>query len=384
MGGLRRKAWYGLAVVGFAAGALAGAALGGGLPADLITTALPTVSTPITTVTTPTVSTPTISTPTVTTPTVSTPTVSTPTVTVRTPATTVAATVPIPVQTTATLPSVTVAATTVAAKRAVSAPVAPVTATATAAAQSLRPSVPVQPSAAVGPAPLPSVAGPVSSSRLAVPPLSSALDAASVSPSLSRAAGDVGPLTTARAPALRAATALLSPLASALATTRLTGQPAVQARPVTEAASTSPGFIRRSAPVAGVLAALTALAAVGLAGAARSTNGLAACLDLARLQFPRFRILPCPGDAAPRASELGSVAGAAPPGAGGVAASGHGHRVARRLPALHLPRLSGVLGGAVESDQPWKFLNALLLTLLVGANLVLVAVRSRIARLQSR
>jgi len=43
-----------------------------------------------------------------------------------------------------------------------------------------------------------------------------------------------------------------------------------------------------------------------------------------------------------------------------------------------------VLGGAVESDQPWKFLNALLLTLLAGANLVLVAVRSRIARLQSR
>ena len=59
MGDLRRKAWHGLAVVGFAAGALAGAALGGGLPADLITTALPTVSTPITTVTTPTISTPT-------------------------------------------------------------------------------------------------------------------------------------------------------------------------------------------------------------------------------------------------------------------------------------------------------------------------------------
>ena len=70
----------------------------------------------------------------------------------------------------------------------------------------------------------------------------------------------------------------------------------------------------------------------------------------------------------------------------GVAASGQATAAtsARRLPGLHLPRLSGVLGGAVESDQPWKFLNALLLTLLVGANLVLVAVRSRIARLQSR
>ena len=135
-----------------------------------------------------------------------------------------------------------------------------------------------------------------------------------------------------------------------------------------------------------MLAALTALAAVGLAGAARSTNGLAACLDLARLPFPRFRILPCPGDATPGASELGAIAGAAPPAGGASPRAGMaaGHRLAGRLPGLHLPRLSGVLGGAVESDQPWKFLNALLLTLLVGANLVLVAVRSRIARLQSR
>ena len=156
------------------------------------------------------------------------------------------------------------------------------------------------------------------------------------------------------------------------------------AQPVAEAAPASPGFVRRSAPVAGVLAALTALAAVGLAGAARSTSGLAACLDLARLPFPRFRILPCPGDASPGASELGSVAGAAPPGAGGAVGSGRGRRAVGRLPLPRLPRLSGVLGGAVESDQPWKFLNALLLAMLVGANLVLVAVRSRIARLQSR
>ena len=152
-----------------------------------------------------------------------------------------------------------------------------------------------------------------------------------------------------------------------------------------EAAPASPGFVRRSAPVAGVLAALTALAAVGLAGAARSTNGLAACLDLARLPFPRFRILPCPGEGTPRAS--GSPRSPAlrhRPTAELPRAASSSNRVARRLPGLHLPRLSGVLGGAVESDQPWKFLNTLLLTLLVGANLVLVAVRSRIARLQSR
>jgi hypothetical protein len=134
-----------------------------------------------------------------------------------------------------------------------------------------------------------------------------------------------------------------------------------------------------------VLAALTALAAIGLAGAARSTNGLAACLDLARLPFPRFRILPCPGDGTAGTSGLSSIPAAAPPSVGGAAAVGRAeHGLAGRLPGLHLPRLSGVLGGAIESDQPWKFLNSLLLTLLVGANLLLVAVRSRIARLQSR
>jgi hypothetical protein len=179
-------------------------------------------------------------------------------------------------------------------------------------------------------------------------------------------------------------TALVSPLAAALTTTPAARQPAPQAQAVAAAPAGSPGFVRRSAPVAGVLAALTALAAIGLTGAARSTNGLAACLDLARLPFPRFRILPCPGDGTPAASGLSSTP-PAPPFAGGAAAVGRvEHDVAGRLPRLRLPRLSGVLGGAVERDQPWKFLSTLLLTLLVGANLLLVAVRSRIARLQSR
>jgi hypothetical protein len=167
---------------------------------------------------------------------------------------------------------------------------------------------------------------------------------------------------------------------------RATARPAPPPQTVAAAAPASPGFVRRSAPLGGVLAALTALAAVGLAGAARSTNGLAACLDLARLSFPRFRILPCPGDATPGGGQLGAITGAAPPTTttGGAARSARGHRVFGRLPALRLPRLSGVLGGAIESDQPWKFLNALLLSLLLGANLFLAAVRSRIARLQSR
>jgi len=184
-----------------------------------------------------------------------------------------------------------------------------------------------------------------------------------------------------------AATALASPLAAALTTMRAGGRPAApQARTVAAAEPASPGLVRRRAPAAGVLAALTALAALGLAGAARSSNGLAACFDLARLPFPRFRILPCPGDVAPGAAELGASTGAGLPAgtAGGGAARDRGHRVFGRLPALRLPRLSGVLGGAVESDQPWKFLNALLLALLLGANLFLVGVRSRIARLQSR
>ena len=214
----------------------------------------------------------------------------------------------------------------------------------------------------------------------------SAADPSGVLAPLSSAARRVHPLP-ARAPGAGPATAFVSPLAVALTTMRATARPAPPPQTVAAAAPASPGFVRRSAPVAGVLAALTALAAVGLAGAARSTNGLAACLDLARLSFPRFRILPCPSDATPRgAAQLGAITGAAPPTTttGGAARSGRGHRVFGRLPALRLPRLSGVLGGAIESDQPWKFLNALLLSLLLGANLFLAAVRSRIARLQSR
>jgi len=138
-----------------------------------------------------------------------------------------------------------------------------------------------------------------------------------------------------------------------------------------------------------VLAALAALAAVGIAGAARSSTGLAACLDLARLPFPRFRILPCPETAAPGSRKLGSfLGGAAPtpgsPSLGGVESGGISNRANGRLPVAGVvPRVAGVLGNAVQSTGPWRYLNSLVLAVLLGANLLLVAVRSRIARLQS-
>ena len=216
------------------------------------------------------------------------------------------------------------------------------TATATATAQSLRSSVSVQPSSPTAAAPLPSGAAPLSSaavpipsSELAAPPSApGGVDAQTVSAPLSTAARE------AAWPAAGAATALLSPLASALTSSRSAGQPVPQAQPVAEAAPASPGLVRRSAPVAGVLAALAALVAVGLAGAARSTSGLAACFDLARLPFPRFRILPCPGDGTPGASELASLPGAAPPAGGAASARGRAVHRAGRTPARLAPPAS--------------------------------------------
>jgi len=40
--------------------------------------------------------------------------------------------------------------------------------------------------------------------------------------------------------------------------------------------------------------------------------------------------------------------------------------------------------GAAESTNAWKLLNTLLLAVLIAANTVLVAVRSRIARTQNQ
>ncbi len=163
--------------------------------------------------------------------------------------------------------------------------------------------------------------------------------------------------------------------------------PTPVATPIAAGAAEGPpsaSLARRSAPVAGAVAALAALAALGLAGAARSTGGIAACAELARLPFPRFRILPCfdrgdPSVGAALASDTRSAgAGAASPGS----ADGATTKGAAGAP-LGRPRSSGVLGAA-KSTQAWKFLNTLLLAVLVAANTLLVAVRSKIARTQSR
>jgi hypothetical protein len=58
------------------------------------------------------------------------------------------------------------------------------------------------------------------------------------------------------------------------------------------APSSSTGY--RPAAVVGGFAGLAALLALGLAGAARSSTGVAALLEWMRFSFPRFRVLPCP------------------------------------------------------------------------------------------
>jgi hypothetical protein len=199
------------------------------------------------------------------------------------------------------------------------------------------------------------------------------------------------PDTPAGRAAARAAAPLFSPLSSPLvsalaaSTQALRGSQQVEASPVTASVSeSSPSLARRSAPVAGVLAALTALAALGVAGAARSTGGVAACLDLARLSFPRFRILPCSTVDTPAAGALTSVGGA-PTSRPELLSERDTKGAAGILPGLRIaPRIGGVLGNAVETSRPWRLLNTFFLALLLGANMLLIAVRSQIARIQSR
>jgi hypothetical protein len=190
----------------------------------------------------------------------------------------------------------------------------------------------------------------------------------------------------ARAAAARAAAPLFSPLVSALAASLQTtrGSQPAKASPAASAQASTPSLARRSAPVVGVLAALAALAAVGVAGAARSTSGFAACLDLARLPFPRFRILPCNTADTPTTGALTSVAGTRT--SSSELLDKHDTKgAAGLLPGLRVaPRIGGVLGDAVETSRPWRLLNSLLLAMLLGANMLLIAVRSQIARIQSR
>jgi hypothetical protein len=224
-------------------------------------------------------------------------------------------------------------------------------------------------------------------------------------------AGPARPLRTAFAPvrsqadrgqrlATGAGSVLVSPLVRQLGTgttgAALAASSVPELRPADAApTSTWSGVSRHPAAVAGGLAALTALAVLGIAAAAaRSSAGVAACADLIRFPFPRFRVLPCPGvGSAARGLEAGAgavhsttgVAGSAeaPPGPEAVAPSepsAVGPSPGREV----VPRLGGVLGTAVSTSHPWEILKAVVLAMLAAANALLVAARWRLGRLQGR
>jgi hypothetical protein len=138
------------------------------------------------------------------------------------------------------------------------------------------------------------------------------------------------------------------------------------------------------------LLALTALAALGLAGVARSPATAAACADLLRFPFPRFRVLPCPGVGS---TAPGLVAGSPTPGStgGGVAPAPGAAAPSRPHPSAGtgplpgrqvVPRLGGVLGAGISTSHPWEVLKTVLLAMLAAANFVLLAVRWRLGRQQ--
>jgi hypothetical protein len=144
--------------------------------------------------------------------------------------------------------------------------------------------------------------------------------------------------------------------------------------------------------VTGGLLALTALAALGLAGAVRSPTTMAACAELVRFPFPRFRVLPCPVGGS-TADVLGSGAHALGSSSGGAQAPPAPAAPARSHPATgggprpggqDVPRLGGVLGAGITTSNPWEVLKTVLLAMLAAANLALLAVRRRLGRLQGR
>jgi hypothetical protein len=144
---------------------------------------------------------------------------------------------------------------------------------------------------------------------------------------------------------------------------------------------------RNPGAAAGGLAALLMLAGLGVAGAARSSAFAAACAELSRFPFPRFRVLPCPDLSAPSAASSTAAASTA----AGPAASATG---APPPPARHapggsgsvppyppLPRIGGVLGASV-TKTPWTFVKAIVVAMLAAVNAVVLGIRWRVGRLQ--
>jgi hypothetical protein len=412
-GALRPQTSYLLAFLALAgSGALAGAALADGLPPVLPTSVGPTTPVATATLSLPTVSTPAVTTPTATTPTATAPTATVPSVT--TPVvTTPAATTPALTTPAVTTPAVTTPAVT----PPVSASPAPVVHAAVHAVTTA--STPVVRAAATRKAavPLPRVTTPPA---VALPPRTAAQaviadgvrSSGSTVPAGVTGAGSVPPpqpglsasLLRARAPIATA------PIANALIANAIEGARAVTAVTVLRSALVAPlvagaaGSPDRSTPspqlqrspssgsagwssvardpveVAGGLALLVALLGLGAAGAARSSTGIVAtCAELGRFPFPRFRVLPCDRFAGGGATDTVSVV------AGGSAASADVVAAGRRV----VPRVAQVLGAQAHSAtapalRAWELLKTVVLTILVAANGLLLAIRWQLGRWQSR
>ncbi len=420
---LRRKASSAAALALLACGGFAGAAFGDGLPIGSLTTSiLPTigvttaVSTPTvpvsvtvppvtTAVTTPAVTTA-VTTPAVTTPPVTTPSVTTPKVAL--PPVSVSATVPVPPSSTpiaatvstpaasasvsaSTSPTVTAHVNAAAPKAAVSATVGSNGGVqAQAAATLTTPSAPnrgsVSASAAVPAPALPLAVGSVTSGSS---PVAVSVSGAPASvhtaglPSPSRSAIGPRPAPVSTIPRLVPFTAAASPVR---------GVPSVvpELRPVPTATASPSGSVwstvaKNPGAAAGGIAALLALAGLGIAGAARSSVFAAACAELARFPFPRFRVLPCPDLRAPAgASGVAAGSNAAGPAAANGARTPSRHVRGGSVPPFPpLLRIGGVLGASV-TKTPWTILKAIVVAMLAVVNAVVLGIRWRVGRLQSR
>jgi hypothetical protein len=159
----------------------------------------------------------------------------------------------------------------------------------------------------------------------------------------------------------------------------------------TQATAAEPVLTGRKAAVAGGLTALVALAALGLAGAARGSTTLAACAELVRFPFPHFRVLRCPGVSAATVADNAPVAGTT---AHGQSRSiGPPRPIAKQSPHVTavseatvppLPKIGGILGTNFSKAKPWQLLKALVLAMLAAANALLLTVRWRVGRVQGR
>ena len=160
------------------------------------------------------------------------------------------------------------------------------------------------------------------------------------------------------------------------------------AAPTTAVAPPTTVVGRHPVALAGGLAALAALAALGLAGAARSSPWLAAGLEVVRSK-PSFGLGHCPGLGVAHASGTAVVGSAAPPGTSPAAVdagSTRGGSVphaggSSALPAV--PHVGGILGTDISRGRPWDVVKVAVLAMLAAANVLLLAVRRRIARLEA-